>query len=153
MVNPRIGQKTNAMKHQNIALIIRGVSGCGKTTLAETLKAIVGSEKTTICTADDYFCQDGEYKFDPKLLGKAHSYCFRKFCDAIRQGKSLVIQNNTNAKEKDFQEYYNYAVNAGYKVFVVVIENRHNGTNVHGVPGEALQRQHDALASSIRLRA
>jgi hypothetical protein len=36
--------------------------------------------------------------------------------------------------------YFELAKNYGYKVFSVIVENRHGGTNQHGVPEEVLTK-------------
>ena len=139
------------MKVQNIALILRGVSGSGKTSFAEFLKKSVSADNVVTCTADDYFVQDGQYKFDPTKLGTAHAYCFRKFERALEAKKQLVIQNNTNTNPKDFVKYKEAAEKAGYQVFVLVCENRHGNENVHNVPEQALKKQFTQLSQSIKL--
>jgi hypothetical protein len=37
------------------------------------------------------------------------------------------------------QPYYDLAAKYGYKVFSIIVENRHGGKNVHGVPDEKLE--------------
>jgi hypothetical protein len=37
------------------------------------------------------------------------------------------------------ENYYELAKQYGYTVFSVIVENRHNGTNVHGVPQDKLE--------------
>jgi hypothetical protein len=37
------------------------------------------------------------------------------------------------------QAYYDLATEYGYTVFSLVVENRHNGVNVHNVPEEVLE--------------
>ena len=138
------------MKNKTV-VIIRGVSGSGKSTFAETVKAHTQGN-AVICTADDYFHQNGEYRFDPTKLGKAHGYCFRKFCKAIEENKPLVIQNNTNSNPKEFQKYVDFAEEKGYIVFSIVMENRHGNSNVHGVPNETVERQYNNLITSLLLK-
>jgi hypothetical protein len=36
--------------------------------------------------------------------------------------------------------YFELATKYGYKVFSVIVENRHGGHNVHGVPEESLEK-------------
>lgn len=145
------------MNKDKIAIILRGVSGCGKSTVAEYFAWLnsgdIGDEfPSEICTADDYFMSDGRYKFDPKDLFAAHLHCFNKFKKAINDNFPLVIQANTNTKEKDFQHYIDYAEQHGYTVFVLVVENRHGGRDKHKVPEESLQKQECSLKTSLKLR-
>ena len=52
-------------------VLIRGLPGSGKTTMARVL-ALVGYEHHE---ADHYFERDGAYKFDPADLPKVHQAC------------------------------------------------------------------------------
>jgi hypothetical protein len=38
------------------------------------------------------------------------------------------------------EEYYKLAERYGYKVFSIIVENRHDGVNQHGVPDDKLQQ-------------
>jgi hypothetical protein len=39
--------------------------------------------------------------------------------------------------------YMDMAKNWGYRVFTIIVENRHGGVNQHGVPYEKLQQMKD----------
>jgi ABC-type glutathione transport system ATPase component len=115
-------------------IIFRGISGAGKSTLAELFGGVV-------CCADDFFVKDGEYKFDPTLLKRAHEVCREKFEDAVKKGEPRISVSNTNTQSWEFEFYSNFAKENGYKVFSVIVENRHGNENVHGVPSEVLKKQ------------
>jgi len=54
-----------------ILSLIRGLSGCGKTTFSREL-VDSNSGDATMYAADDYFVgKDGVYRFDPSKLGEA----------------------------------------------------------------------------------
>jgi hypothetical protein len=38
------------------------------------------------------------------------------------------------------EEYYKMASQHGYRVYSLIVENRHGGVNEHGVPGEKLEQ-------------
>jgi len=114
-------------------ILIRGVSGSGKTTLAEAI-----TDKENICTADDFFMVNGEYKFDVTKLGQAHAYCQTKCRLRMAVGTPLIVVANTFTREKEMKEYFNLAEEFGYRVHSVIVENRHGGTNIHNVPEETL---------------
>jgi hypothetical protein len=38
------------------------------------------------------------------------------------------------------EKYYELAEEYGYKVFSIIVENRHGGINQHGVPAEKLEQ-------------
>jgi predicted kinase len=126
-----------------ICYIIRGVSGSGKTTLAHSICP-------NVVSADDYFMVGGQYQFDASKLPQAHSDCFRRFKELVSSGQKVAVAN-TFTKEWEFEEYKQFAEWSGYTVFVIVVENRHGGRNVHSVPSETLKKQSDRLRGSIKL--
>jgi predicted kinase len=129
-------------------IIIRGTSGSGKSTFANLF-----AEPKVICTADDFFYDEGgKYNFDPSKLGDAHGQCRNKFECAVKD-KSIktIIVANTNTKSSEFSHYIEIAREYGLKVISVVLEKRHDSNNVHGVPDFVLQRQHDSLKNDLKL--
>lgn len=132
-----------------VVYILRSVSGAGKSTLAEKL-----IENTTgiICCADDYFTQDGNYNFDASKLGEAHNYSRKLFDSALFDfHTSTIVVSNTNTKLSDWIYYEDTAKKHGALVFFIVVENRHTGKNVHGVPQETLFRQEHNIKSTLKL--
>lgn len=113
--------------------LVRGLPGSGKSTFA---KAIGGP----VFEADQYFMVDGEYRFNPALLGAAHNHCKNNTEIAMRNGHKKVVVSNTFTQEWEMEAYYELAVKYGYQVFSIIVENRHNGVNVHGVPEEKLEQ-------------
>ncbi len=110
--------------------LLRGLPGAGKTTLA---KSIAGMH----IEADKYFMDGDEYKFDASKLKEAHAWCQ----NAVRvwmgsQGR--IIVSNTFTQAWEMQPYYDLAEEYGYRVYSLIVENRHDGKNQHGVPVEKL---------------
>jgi NEDD4-binding protein 2 len=129
-------------------IILRGVSGAGKSTVANKF-----ADPKVICTADDFFEKNGGYDFDPSKLGDAHRECQNKFECALQDPriKNIVVAN-TNTKSNDYQYYLDMAAKHGIQVISLVIEKRHDNKNVHNVPDFVLQRQYDSLMSSLKLK-
>lgn len=125
--------------------LIRGVPGCGKSTFAEILSKGNGAK---ICTADDYFMKDGEYNWYVAGLGKAHAWC-KNLCEEEMIAGRDVIVANTNTTEKEINVYTKLAEKYDYRVFSVVVENRHGGENIHDVPEESIKNMKKRF--SIRL--
>jgi predicted ABC-type ATPase len=138
------------MTFNKTVIILRGVSGNGKSTFTEFL-GYTSIESPCICTADDFFMKDGVYKFDPSRLGAAHIECQQKFKKACFEGVSLVVCANTNTRESDVNTYKKTAEEFGYVVFVMTLENWHGKSNVHNVPEAALDKQRAQLMGSIKL--
>lgn len=140
------------MNFNRAVIILRAVSGSGKSTFAEYLNSLSNS-KAIICTADDFFIgSDGVYRFDLSKLGQAHLECKKKFEDALQKDFELVICANTNTKGQDVNFYIDKAKEYGYTVFSLVVENRHNNNNIHNVPVETLSRQEQDLRNSLKFR-
>ncbi len=128
-------------------IIVRGVSGVGKTTFANIV-----AEPKVVCTADDYFQQGDNYNFDPTKLGEAHKQSMSRFDKALADPSiANIVVANTNTKPSDYKYYTDKANEAGIKVIYVVLEKRHDNPNVHSVPDFVLQRQHDSLKNDLKL--
>lgn len=122
-------------------ILIRGVSGSGKTHLAEKLlKGKVGQKYA----ADDYFTdEDGSYEFDPRKLAQAHAQCLTNVLNAFEGAVPLVILHNTCSQKWEYENYVKAAKLAGYEVIIYEIpcESKEGfwgfwGRNSHGVPLE-----------------
>ena len=132
------------MNKDKVVWVLRGVSGSGKSTVADQLCHLIGDwTKVRVCSADDFFMEGEEYKFDPKKLEAAHAYCREKFTEAIERETETIILANTNTQFWEFEKYKAQAEAAGYTVFCIIVENRHGGKNVHGVPEEKIQQMKD----------
>ena len=126
-----------------VLYIVRGLPGSGKSTFAEKL---VGSD-FLVCEADKYFIdkETGEYNFDGSKLKDAHKYCqdlvetYMKDSLVNDQFYREIAVSNTFTQEWEMKTYFELAEKYGYMVFTVVVENRHNGKNVHGVPEDKLE--------------
>lgn len=112
-------------------ILFRGLPGSGKTTLSEALCKYTFS-------ADQFFEEDGEYKFDATKLGAAHEWCQWAANTCMNQGLSPIGVANTFTTEKEMEPYFIMAKNKGYEISTVIMENRHGSVNVHNVPEETL---------------
>ena len=123
--------------------LLRGLPGSGKTTLAESLGG-------THLEADMYFMEDDGYQFDVTRLKDAHQWCQNSVEEAmtwdenpeiefLSAGVSKIVVSNTFTQEWEMKPYYDLATKYGYKVYSLIVENRHNGVNEHGVPEDKLE--------------
>ncbi len=120
-------------------ILLRGLPGSGKSTTAELLGA--GSSGTAHFEADMFFMRDGEYKFDFSQIKEAHKWCQSSVERTMFLGhNSTIIVSNTFTQEWEMDVYYKLAEEWGYRVTSLIVENRHEGVNVHGVPQETLDK-------------
>jgi len=118
---------------EKVLIIVRAIPGAGKNTFADLITK-------NVCCADDYFMDNGEYVWNPKDLGRAHMWCQNKCRKFMESGISPVVVANTSVTTKELKPYYKLAEEFGYKVFSVIVENRHGGVNVHGVSQETIDK-------------
>jgi hypothetical protein len=52
---------------------------------------------------------------------------------------SGIAVSNTFTQEWEMDTYYELAKQYGYRVFSLIVENRHGGVNEHGVPEDKLE--------------
>ena len=130
--------------------ILRGVPGCGKTTVANTLT--LSETVGKICEADRFFIEDGVYKFDVNRLSAAHEWCRNQCRAAMESQVPVIVISNTNITPKEFSPYESMAEVYRYRVFHVIVENHHGGKDVHGVPENTLIRMENNLRANIHLR-
>lgn len=133
--------------------IFRAVSGSGKSLLADEISKMSEAlgRKCVICCADDFFMKDGEYVWDGDKIGNAHMWCKEKFHNAVIMSVDTIIVSNTNTTAKDVKHYRKIAVENDYTVFVMTVENWHDGKDVHNVPDDIKLVMADSLKNSIRL--
>jgi predicted kinase len=132
-------------------VILRGTSGSGKSTFADYLAGLSHLQGATICCADDYMLENGEYKFSVDKLDMAHTKCKKKFLSALIHDIPLVIVANTNTRLNEIQFYLDVAKIHGYTVFSLVVENRADTQSVHNVPQQTLERQCENLRQNLKL--
>lgn len=93
-----------------------------------------------ICCADDYITRNGVYNWKPETVNASHEWCQRKCRRFMKIGVERIIIANTNTRMKEMQPYFDMGKQFGYKIYSVIIENRHNGTNNHNVPEKTIEK-------------
>jgi predicted kinase len=125
---------------EKILYIVRGIPGSGKSTFAKTLVTKDYCHKE----ADMFFIdRDGNYNFNPSQIKDAHKWCQEEMNFLMRLEHSPVVVSNTFTQEWEMDPYFEMAKEYGYKIFTIVVENRHGGVNEHNVPEEVLTKMRD----------
>jgi predicted kinase len=126
---------------QGELILLRGLPGSGKTTLAKIILQLRSTDEPEILSADDFFeDKEGDYNFDPTKLKEAHNYCQFRCSERMRQQKAKIVVANTFTQEWEMDEYFKMAERYNYRVHTVIVENRHGNENIHGVPEDKLQQ-------------
>lgn len=125
-------------------ILLRGIPGSGKSTLGEVILQTPSNSKPEILSADDFFLDnDGNYIFDGSKIKEAHNYCQFRCSERLRQGIARVVVANTFTQDWEMDVYFDMAKRYNYRIHTIVVENRHDGENVHGVPKDKLQQMKD----------
>ena len=144
--------------HSNKALVlISGVPGSGKTTLAHYLRNI--QDESWSISADSFMVNEKrEYEYDRDRLEECHSRCLEYVRSILfhneDRGQSrdpdetgTVVVHNTFVKQWELDPYLKLAEEAGWPVFVV--EMRQRFPNVHGVPDDVVDRMSRTFERSV----
>ena len=107
--------------------------GSGKSTLSKSLGGIH-------IEADQYFMEDGEYKFDGSKIKLAHNWCKLRVEHSMEDDVQKIAVSNTFTQEWEMKPYFEMAERYGYRVYSLIVENRHGGVNEHGVPEDKLEQ-------------
>jgi predicted kinase len=131
--------------------IVRGLPGSGKSTFARSI-----AKSYQIFEADQYFMKKGKYNFDPTKLKEAHQDCKQRVANRMRENLfnsiffNTIVVSNTFTQDWEMKYYRNIGRRYGYKVHTIIVENRHNGTNIHGVPSDKLQIMEDRFEIKLK---
>jgi predicted kinase len=118
--------------------LLRGLPGAGKSTLASQLA-------DSHFEADMYFTNgNGQYLFNPSEIKKAHAWCQSEVHTAMILNHTTgdnekIVVSNTFTQGWEMEPYYKLAESYGYRVFSIIVENRHGGENQHGVPEDKIE--------------
>jgi predicted kinase len=128
-----------------ILTLVRGLPGSGKSTFANTI-----TNEFSVCEADKFFYdKEGNYNFDGSKLRQAHEWCREQVETRMKDNQNNsqfypeIVVSNTFTQEWEMEAYYKLAEQYGYKVFSIIVENRHGGVNQHGVPTDKLKQMAD----------
>lgn len=119
-------------------ILLRGLPGSGKSTLAKKLGDVHFE-------ADMYFTnENGQYIFNGADIKKAHEWCQNEVQLAMILNHTTgtnenIVVSNTFTQEWEMEPYYKLAETYGYRVFSLVVENRHGGENLHNVPEDKIE--------------
>ena len=127
-------------------VILRGLPGSGKTTLANNLTRNIG----VVYSSDDFFMENGEYKFQAKKLKDSHIWNQKRTEEAMKRGEGLIVIDNTNVRKWEAKPYVKLGVKNGYDVIFREPETpwkfnleELSRRDTHGVPEKVIERMLD----------
>ncbi len=107
-------RKAQAQAPDKVMFILRGLPGSGKSTKAKQL----AGDNGVILSTDDFFMINGEYQYDPAMIGEAHFWNETRAQNAIENEVSPIVIDNTNVEAWQPKKYVEMALAAGYDIKV-----------------------------------
>lgn len=124
---------------QKRMIIMRGISGSGKSTKAKEL-----GEGGVVLGSDEFWGPD--YNFDKERIGEAHRWNQQRVREAVEHGISPIVVDNTNVSLYEFRPYVEIALEHGYDVEYAEPDTPWKfdaeelaKRNQHGTPPEVIQ--------------
>jgi len=128
----------------NNLILVRGVSGAGKSTIAPMFKNAV------LVSTDDFFLNEyGEYVFDANSLVINHQFCQLAVNMMMKDEEELIVVHNTFTADWEMDAYFDLARKHGYAVHTIIVENRHGSKNVHDVPQDVVKAQIERFSVTL----
>ncbi len=118
----------------NEMIILRGLSGAGKTTWQR-----IHRPRVVICTTEAFF-KPGDRTLQ---FSHASAACFKAAIQAVESGTPSIIIDNTNTSVAEVAPYVALAEAFGYSWSVLTIHadiDRAWNRNVHGTPWSSMAR-------------
>lgn len=118
-------------------VIIRGLPGSGKTTIAH-----LEYREAVRYEADQYFEDDrGNYNYDPKDQAMAHFNCQMNVWSAMLFKFPLITVSNTFTRHSEYAVYLSMARLHGYEVEIRVA--RGSWDSIHKIPADVIERMRE----------
>jgi predicted kinase len=119
-------------------ILLRGLPGAGKSTLAKLLSE---NGRHPVYSIDSYFTNaNGEYDFKFDENHKAYKSCEQRTEEALKQNKDKVFVDNTFTLGWELEPYFKLASHYNYQLHVVTVENYHSQKNIHNVSDDQLNK-------------
>ncbi len=106
---------------EKLLVVLRGLSGSGKTMFAEMISSL-DSTNVKKLSLDDYRIVDGKYLFHKDLTGKSVKQLRADLVNYLESSIKIIILDNTHTRLSEFSKETELAETYGYKVIVINTE-------------------------------
>ena len=125
--------------NSNCLILLRGLPGAGKSSLAAVLSE---NGKYPAFAIDDFFTnkETGEYTFEFSKNYLAYAQCEELTKQALDKGIEKVFVDNTFTFMWELEPYFKLAATFNYTLYVLTVEKYHSLENIHGVSQDQLEK-------------
>lgn len=134
-------------------IIIRGLPGAGKTTLAELIANLCPG--AALCSEDEFWTDaNGDYHFDPNTREKAFIALVNNTVNAMHKGvKCIVIHTaDLSMNSPDWYVILSTAHICDYQIFPLLLQrNTSNPPSIHNVSEAEMDRLRQSMEHELEI--
>ena len=134
------------MSEEKKLIIIRGLSGSGKRTLADII--VSGNDFRTSISSNEFFIdEDGHYSFNAEKIRESHEWCKEQVREEMERGTEIIVVHNTFTKKWEVDPYRDMSDEFDYQFDVISLydgglsDKDLSRRCIYNVPSRVIQNQ------------